>query len=882
MGSQNHLAGAPIKLYAALRGVKFSKVDHVRFDLRCAADPTRDLTCAAKVTKHAVKKNEYSGEVTPKAPKDDDLCYALECYLVVPRTQYRRHVGTLVVWHEHIEVTAVEAANGNPAADAHCHVDTDPDQNSRPATNQQGVLLIATRFQEQHNCTWELPWHERQWTKKTGARRTVELDYFFQAKFDGIGPHGTLSQWVLRDAQEGPDCGPQVKLKVKPVTGQGRPGDTVYLRVRVPGKPPLELNAPLSQSLEAEFTFDVGTTAGVSTTVETGSRPTCSDATCTVRHRDFKAKLVFPATPNHDQDIRKPENMGPSCGKILHARVGVTKAQEAKVGDRVHLKVTDANGAVTAHEAQLGAGLDAVFDIDLGTVIGAVHKLEVGSTKECKDDSGSVRNVAYKALLVYPPSGKMDQQQWVNLDHDNTKPEQGHVITVKVVSDTSHGESPANNGDKVYLEAKFDQQNSTRKPDATAPVGHGHGSTYQAETTFANGEASFELNVGHAGGDKVEIKVGCDQTYADDRAGIVTWRKLFYELSYPDTMALVNDDLPAETIAWANSRLADAFIVYEKLSANRYTPGQHLRFPAAYLGRAGNAELVIVGDSDHPGVFASNDKRCIKVTLCDAYFGAAGDVTMRVDSAVHEVVLDVGAVSQNAVLPRNMDTGTTALVEARWTAKPPLAVPNHPGWQHGPAGVAREGVIDAAWVAWPDQGHVKVVFPGNTEPGSFIGPEAQATCPVELMVKVTTADACNGSAGAGAQLLVFKDFAKQCMASTCLHELGHSMGQTVKIAPCTHPKKKTPGVGLPHVVAIGDVYDKHSHTGTHCAFGLTAAQKGQASYGPHRGTCLMFGSGGSADPPGRQSYCAECLKQIKARRLVDLATSWETRGNHLL
>jgi hypothetical protein len=193
----------------------------------------------------------------------------------------------------------------------------------------------------------------------------------------------------------------------------------------------------------------------------------------------------------------------------------------------------------------------------------------------------------------------------------------------------------------------------------------------------------------------------------------------------------------------------------------------------------------------------------------------------------------------------------------------------------------RQGNIDPAWIKFVDRNSFKIEFPNGSPPGSFIGNAVTpTTCPVDVDVAFNTCFAILGSAGGGFQKLVVNPNGPQCMGNTCCHELGHSMGQTVMPSSVTFKSLAYRGGTAPSTVPAGDVYDGHDHVGTHCAKGLTVAQKGQASYNGNGmiGRCIMFGSGGVTDPPPGASYCAECIKQIKGRKLHDIVTSYGARN----
>jgi hypothetical protein len=521
MGRRDVLAGEFVKVHAALRGVKFESVAQVRFLFK-RSDGSIAFSCDADVTERKVRANTYDGKVKPPDPKQDEIFYDVKSYLKVLGTPEQRFVEDLRVWRKQLTINAFDTADGSAAVDAHCKV-TPGSDSAHPHTDDGGEVKIDIGFNESQTIEWQPPWNLVSWVKDTGPVRRVELEHRFKAKFVKLTPGATRNQWVLRDAALGADCGSKVKIQVAAQDGYGRPQDKVFIKAKTPGKPLFEDGKELGAGLVAEFEVDVGTKLVDTTTVEIGSTTACQDQKAFLKHTHFSAKFVFPAGPSHDQLVRKSANDGDHCGPKLKVRVGAVAL--ARQGDKIYLQHKSPTGAVTKLDGTLQANLEASFEINLGTSSGDLWELDVGSTDACNNAKARVRTAAYRPKLQYPPSKANGYKQWVNLPVDANDPSKGNLVSVRVVSDLSGGLTAGQRGDKVFLKATFDGANCARTPDND---GHLPRTTHEVEGVLDDqGAATFALNVGHAGGDKIEIAIGMDQGCTDDKASLITWRKLF-------------------------------------------------------------------------------------------------------------------------------------------------------------------------------------------------------------------------------------------------------------------------------------------------------------------------------------------------------------------
>lgn len=213
----------------------------------------------------------------------------------------------------------------------------------------------------------------------------------------------------------------------------------------------------------------------------------------------------------------------------------------------------------------------------------------------------------------------------------------------------------------------------------------------------------------------------------------------------------------------------------------------------------------------------------------------------------------------------------------------------HPGMN--PDGSPREGNPGVAMIDMPNSTHKKIAIAltagDDFAPASFVGPATtENKCPVSITLEYEPHHAANGLAGQGAQvgeILVKWGFnCPLCITDTFLHELGHQYKLTPYQTADGHfapgmrrPKESTQVEDIADYQTNGTkghYYDNaHGHSGTHCAFGLSDSDKGQANYGGKNGTCTMYGEGGRDDSTRKRlKFCPQCVDYIRARDLSAL------------
>jgi hypothetical protein len=207
----------------------------------------------------------------------------------------------------------------------------------------------------------------------------------------------------------------------------------------------------------------------------------------------------------------------------------------------------------------------------------------------------------------------------------------------------------------------------------------------------------------------------------------------------------------------------------------------------------------------------------------------------------------------------------------------------HPGLDD--AGVARKGVLGVAaidmTVSTRKIATVKLPAVAPEDPGSFVGAASATKCPITLDTYIEVHSRALGLAQGADVLACFHSAQGAIDVCVTMHELGHTYGQTIFTGQ-SPPK----GMAQPATVteaetvvryktngANGHAYNRHPpHSGEHCAYGLSDAQKGQAVYGPSEAAalCVMFGAGGYD-----RNFCPQCIDLIRGANLTAIPV---TRG----
>lgn len=499
---------------------------------------------------------------------------------------------------------------------------------------------------------------------------------------------------------------------------------------------------------------------------------------------------------------------------------------------------------------------------------------EVGRLKEAK-----VTKHEYKAVIADPHAETFTEddplKQYVNLPTDATAPRQGSKVKVNLGGTTEEESIPGIPGDPVYLKVEWDVTNNSKRNDpkraliidGTAIEPNDKGIA-EGETKFDDkGEASFEVELGQAGGDAVKIHSGITKATEDSTLHVRNWRKLWYQLTVPKGTA-------APGLDRMKGALGDVFVEYIQEGATLEVPENDgpvgSWFDGAWIGEDGKT-LLNVGDHNKPHFHGKfNDTKSphmVHVMCCHTQYDTGWgntqvdyvDVLIGKDDKVKwSDGNDVLGFEQEVGLgffPKSMKDGGSSLISGAWESDD--------GAKKGNITDADLHIVKSTFTlklpadavayieADPDNNMVFVDVSVFKAKGPFLG----------------EADNPNG----WLQLIVIR-LSENVSNDVMAHELGHTMGQVPQSAG-----DKPPGLTT---LAHGREYTGNGHQGGHCADGMSdanyaggAGKVGTTYAGNFKGkkecTCIMFGENGEGSTCTGK-FCARCQPFIRGQALTTL------------
>lgn len=486
--------------------------------------------------------------------------------------------------------------------------------------------------------------------------------------------------------------------------------------------------------------------------------------------------------------------------------------------------------------------------------------------------------VAKKASIVSPKgTKKKPHKQHVNLPADPKIPQNGTKVTVKLKLEGGV------KGDKIYVRQSFGAANSKRNdvvrglsaPQTTAWAKEG-GITVTLGDKAP--EASFEVELGKAGGDLIILEAGGTDQFKDNATVYLqNWRKLWYQISVPK-----GTDPPG--MQRLVKCMADAFVEYEEVAKDRAKIEETDAgmpagswFDAKHVGGKAGDRYLNVGSSNRDWFHTKYFKKSKAPHQCHVLYAhaqmdaKADDTKPLLVEAAKAKEFDWpaggkawgGAIKfANNVFPMDLKTGASALKSGKWeevggARKGNLTdadlfyfFPTKPAY---PEYVAFKLPADGVQ-ALKDGKDVKVTLTVATMAGTYLG-EAM----YDSVKKVTT----------GKQLIAThaQDKGARTANSTVndvmAHELGHTLAQVVEAG------KEPPG--LKHADHKRQ-YTGMDHSGSHCADGLKDAKFGDGKgsglksfAGQAKCKCIMYGENNQAGSGSNGKFCARCKPYLKAQ-----------------
>lgn len=317
----------------------------------------------------------------------------------------------------------------------------------------------------------------------------------------------------------------------------------------------------------------------------------------------------------------------------------------------------------------------------------------------------------FTAVFLLPNKSKQTVKQFVNLvTAADGQDGLGEIVKFEVAVKEDQGKAEdawiGRPNDKIYIEVKFSRTSKRNipKPALTdaldiqpfpppapppPPGSAPHAPPPRAETyrghvlLGADGKATFKVNVGLAGGDITEVKVGSVNPASDDWIKFENWRRVFYELLYPDFMApelstsksskdnTDKKDLPALVRTKIGQRLGAANLEYKMWDAHEFpkagaSPGTVM--DRSFLRRTGGrADRLVLGNGHienpalDPAAFASTDLRCQSILLCDRAFASLGTIDTHQPES-DAVIFEVPATPNSAYFEISLASGASTVV----------------------------------------------------------------------------------------------------------------------------------------------------------------------------------------------------------------------------
>jgi outer membrane protein OmpA-like peptidoglycan-associated protein len=499
-------------------------------------------------------------------------------------------------------------------------------------------------------------------------------------------------------------------------------------------------------------------------------------------------------------------------------------------------------------------------------------------------------------------------KQYVNMPADEKLPAQGFERLLQVEAEN------AEDGMEIFWKVAPGAKNGKRndplpgvrvkKEDKPADFSKG---AVELSSTFQGGKASILLTCGLAGGDEFTVEAGAAKGKPEAKVVVRNWRKLFYEIMAPDFMPFEEraeedggkvKDFPAAMLKRLEERGGSVFVEYKLFKSHIFTeaeaPDSSVFTKEQMLLKTGK-QAYLLTDHTFKSYPENFDKgmapRSIGLKLCNRnFYYESFDPNLKdkkVEMKTKAMQILVWEWYKAYYLPKSAENGNDSMKLLTWTAKiDPVKNPKHPAVS---GGKARSGVLDQNCITFTSLKEIGIELPSAKpdDPGNLVGASVTADkCPIEIRMQFESPREGLGLAGQGAQtgenLVVYNSDSPECFVDVLLHELGHSMGQTVfgsKKPPKGLPEPKTVSEvdnDYANNGSLGHVYIAHGHSGPHCAYGLTDAQKKMKEYGGQGGTCIMFGENSGSDPSSATTgYCPECSDYIKARDLRDLTAVLE-------
>lgn len=218
------------------------------------------------------------------------------------------------------------------------------------------------------------------------------------------------------------------------------------------------------------------------------------------------------------------------------------------------------------------------------------HELAVRCNPKAKFLKPDITKPCYVSSADPAADKKLGVRQYVNAPTTEAGCDaNGSIIEFEVCHKDV---APGKNGDKIYVQVKFSKlsKRTTPKPALLSPcmgiTEADGGKTLNGHVLLSatGGSAKFRLELGYAGGETFTVTCGYSKDDpSDDKLIFVTWRKVVYQLRFPNLMKVrmtertrtdgtKYHDMPDSIFTVVKTRLKPVFVEYENIKSIDYTP----------------------------------------------------------------------------------------------------------------------------------------------------------------------------------------------------------------------------------------------------------------------------------------------------------------------
>lgn len=441
-------------------------------------------------------------------------------------------------------------------------------------------------------------------------------------------------------------------------------------------------------------------------------------------------------------------------------------------------------------------------------------------------------------------------------------------------------------GEVIHLELRAHADNAEHPGQGRPPPGL-DGADARGITTLEldeDGRAICAVELGTVGGDRFELRVSSTGKFgpaADVELELVNWRRLYVELSLPRALGAALEpvklpsaagpgphyDVPAEVREALDARLAPVFIAWTPGPTQLEADDAAVLVDAGALERADGRPLRLGHPHGGAAPASKRGSRTLGLALFDLYFAARVSST-RQRAELSGPTHSLSPSAEGRLFAPELEA-LAGVVDPppTWSAVlGPEAPAAHPG--RGADGQPRHGTLAAKQLRWRSATALELELPadGPDDPGSFVGPASERTCPIRVAVSAAELSP-EPECLAGAGVLVL-DPRPELVAHRLCHLLAHALG----VPPLG--RRVPAGLEPPADVDAGGPYFRGPGRGAsyrspgrgiHCADGV--ADPSAQDLGPTipAAGCIMYAREPAPDAASiDHEFCSHCAAYLRA------------------